>query len=202
MNFLELCQRLRQETGTTGNGPSKVKDQSGAYLRLVNWIRTAWLEIQNERHWHFDWAQGGVQLLAGTTEYAMPTDFDVWDADTLRFAGDTIRVVPWSELEAADRFTAVALSPDGRLHLNAAPTAAGQLQFEYWRTPQDLIENTDVPRMPARFHMAIVYRAHKQYGFYEAAPEAVEVATMNERPIMNQLVQSQLPAVELPPPLA
>lgn len=202
MNFLEICQRLRQETGSIGSGPSSVAGQTGESARLIAWVRTAWQEIQAERRWLFDWTQGDVNLTATDIQYPMPNDFDAWEPDTLRFAGNKIRVLPWSELESADRFTATALAPDGTLHLNAFPENAGSLSFEYWRTPQDLTQNTDVPRMPERFHMAIVYRAHKQYGFYESAPEAVEAASMNEARIMQSLLQSQIPSVETPGPLA
>jgi hypothetical protein len=202
MNFLELCQRLRQDTGSIGTGPETVTSQSGNDARLVSWIRSAWQEIQTERRWLFDWTQGGVTLNTSDTQYAMPTDLDVWEPNTLAFDGRKIDVLPWAELEAAPRFTAAALAPDGSLHLNAKPDTAGILTFEYWRTPQNLIANTDVPRMPERFHMAIVYRAHKQYGFYESAPEAVEIATINEDKVMNNLTRSQLPHVDLPESLA
>lgn len=202
MNFLSLCRQLRQETGSSGNGPSSVSNQTGASARLVSWIQSAWREIQTERRWFFNWAQGSVSLNTSDTQYTTPSDFDMWLPETLRFNGDRIHVVAWSELESADRFTAVALAPDGSLHLNATPDQSGALTFEYWRTPQELTADTDVPRMPERFHMAIVYRAHKQYGFYESAPEAVEWAVMNEAKIMRELMKSQLPNFELPEPLA
>ena len=204
MNFLELCQRLRQEVGAAGNGPPSVTGQSGEYARMVGWVSAAWQEIQNERRWAFDWAQGGITLNTSETAYPLPTDFDDWIASTVTFGLERqpIVVVPWSELRPADRLSQVALAPDGTLHLNSSPATPGTLNFEYWRTPQPLTENTSVPRMPERFHMAIVYRAQRRYAYYESAPEALESAAVNESKIMQALVRSQLPAISRPEALA
>ena len=204
MTFLELCQRLRQEVGAAGNGPANVASQSGGYARFVSWIATAWRELQNERRWAFDWAQTAIDLNAMDTEYSLPSDFDVWDAETLRFAGAKINVVPWHEIDKdiSGTFGRAAIAPDGVLHLNAPPDNEGGLTFEYWRTPQALTGNTDTPRMPERFHMAIVYRAMLQYALYENAQEVAQQAGRNMVKIETQMVESQLPRINLPPSLA
>ena len=202
MNFLELCQRLRQEVGAAGNGPAAVTSQSGEYARLVTWIRTAWQEIQNERRWAFDWVRGEVDLNTLDTTYPLPNDFDVWEADSLKFGTDKIEVVSWSELEPASTLSRVVIAPDGVLHLNSPPKADDILHFEYWRTPQDLVTASDVPRLPVRFHMVIVYRAMLQYALYENASEVAQQASLNEARLMNRMMESQLPAIDLPEPLA
>jgi hypothetical protein len=56
--------------------------------------------------------------------------------------------------------------------------------------------------MPERFHMAIVYRAMIQYGLYENAPEVVQQARINDASAMINLVNSQLPRIGAPEPLA
>jgi len=204
MTFLELCQRLRQEVGAAGNGPANVVSQSGEYARFVGWTATAWRELQNERRWAFDWARGEVELTALDTEYSLPSDFDVWESETLQFAGERIKVVPWYELEkdVAGTFGRVAIAPDGVLHLNAPPANAGNLTFEYWRTPQELVNNADQPRMPSRFHLCVVYRAMMQYALYENAQEVAQQAGRNAVKMEILLMESQLPRVELPPSLA
>jgi len=203
MTFLELCQRLRQEVGVAGTGPLSVAGQSGEYARLVSWIITSWQQLDTERRYRFDWSQGTIALNATDTEYSLPADFDVWADDTLRFGNDRIEVVPWSELESgADRFARVAIAPDVVLHLNASPKANDALTFEYWRTPQMLVNDADVPRLPERYHMAIVYRAMLQYAMYENAPEVAQQAQMNDQRIMQQIVRSELPSVASAGPLA
>jgi len=204
MTFLELCQRLRQEVGAAGNGPANVVSQSGEYARFVSWIATAWRELQNEHRWAFDWARGEVELTALDTEYSLPSDFDVWDSETLQFAGDRIEVVLWHELDkdVAGTFGRVAIAPDGILHLNAPPASAATLKFEYYRTPQELVNNADQPRMPSRFHLCVVYRAMMQYALYENAQEVAQQAGRNALKMENRLMESELPRIQLPPSLA
>lgn len=54
MTYLELCRALRRECGVSGTSttPSAVTSQTGEMLRLVNWIKDAWIEIQGR---HSDW---------------------------------------------------------------------------------------------------------------------------------------------------
>ncbi|MBF57740.1 MAG: hypothetical protein CME80_08480 [Halomonas sp.] len=204
MTFLELCQRLRQEVGAAGNGPANVAGQSGEYARLIGWIRQAWREIQLDRQWRFDWARGVVELNASDVEYPLPEDFDDWLADTLYVGAQKLRVLPWKDLRhaATDRLSCVAIAPDGVLHLNTTPDAGTTLTFEYWRTPQELVGINDVPRMPPRYHMAIVYRAMMQYGLYENAPEVVQQARLNDQQMMTRIASTELPTMTLGGPLA
>lgn len=49
MTFLELVQRVRQESGSTAagsSGPSTVVSQTGLYGQMVNWTAEAWNKIQ------------------------------------------------------------------------------------------------------------------------------------------------------------
>lgn len=50
--FLELCQDLHREVGGAGSAPSAVTGQVGQSLRTVNWIKNAWIKIQNK---HANW---------------------------------------------------------------------------------------------------------------------------------------------------
>ena len=45
--------------------------------------------------------------------------------------------------------------------------------MEYQIQPEALLEDADVPIFPDRFHMAIVWRALRSYGMFEAAGEVV-----------------------------
>ena len=46
MNFLSLCQRLRSEARIPGTGPSSVTGQTGELAKIVEWITTAYEDIQ------------------------------------------------------------------------------------------------------------------------------------------------------------
>lgn len=204
MTFLELCQRMRQEVGSAGHGPSTVESQSGEYARLVGWVRQAWVDIQVSRSdWRFAWGMGSVEVVYDFREYPMPDDFDHWDRDSLRLHDVPLTPIPWEVFRERYREPTgsgarhVTLSPDGVLHLDDFPSRSGDLTFEYWKTPQVLSANTSVPRMPEQYHMLIVYRAMRHYGLYENAPEVVQQATLSERELMNRMAITELPSVAL-----
>lgn len=207
MTFLYLCQRLRQEAGAAGTGPASVDGQSGEHRRLIDWVRSAWRDIQTERErWRFAWAEASVEVEPAFREHSLPDDFGEWDDATLRLGDTALTVLPWAvfrerfrDPQGALRY--VSIAPDDMLHLNAAPGQAGTITFEYWRTPQELVEASDVPRLPARFHMVIVYRALLHYGLYENAPEVVQAARVGESRLLTQMEGAELPLMTLGGPL-
>lgn len=199
MDYLTLCQRLRQEVGAAGTGPANVNGQSGEYARLIGWTRDAWNEIQAERRrWRFAWAEGEIEVDDDLRKYPLPSDFESWDDTTLRLGDRLLCVLPWGDFrerfrEPRGAIQYASIAPDDTFHLNALPDGPGVVTFEYWRTPQPLENGTDTPRLPERFHMAIVYRAMIQYGLYENAPEVVQQARLNYQKVMSSMEVSQLP---------
>jgi hypothetical protein len=209
MTFLELCQRLRQEVGAAGSGPASVSAQHGEYARFVSWVPQAWLEIQLSRHsWRFTWAEASVPVEIGLRTYSPPADLGTWDKATLKCNDRTLLAQRWAEFRKHDvqdsdtypRF--ITQRPDGVLVLDSSPDQDGQVTFEYWRTPQALIEGGDAPRLPDRYHMVIVYRAMLYYGLYENAPEVVQAARSGEAGILQEMVAMELPPMTPGGPLA
>jgi len=211
MTYLELCQRLRQEVGAAGSGPASVTSQSGEYARLVSWIQQAWREIQMERRqWRFSWAQASVETAADFRTYSPPADLGEWDAGTLACDGNPLTEMDWSRFRSEHATdsgqkspTVITRRPDGDLVMDTSPSKDNTaLTFEYWRTPQPLAEGTDTPRLPARYHMVIVYRAMLYYALYENAPEVVQAARAGEARLMEELVATELPQMHFEGPLA
>jgi len=104
MNYLQLVQRLSSEVGASGTGPSSVLAQSGANLRLVNWVNSAWLEIQG-LHNTWNWMRQKFQweTVAGTGDYLptaitnqltgnLMTDLRYWYKDTFRCQKQSIGI--------------------------------------------------------------------------------------------------------------
>ncbi|MCG7598405.1 hypothetical protein MHM84_01235 [Halomonas sp. McH1-25] len=209
MTFLELCQRLRREVGAAGAGPASVVGQNGEYLRLIGWIQQAWHEIQTERRdWRFAWAEAEIELSPEFRDYPVPDDFEHWIAETLRIGNDRLCLMGWDEFRERFREPSnaaapqvITLLPDNRIRLDTPPATTATLRFEYFRTPQTLAENNDVPRLPARYHMLIVYRAMMQYALFENAPEVLQQGSANAARLMSEMEISELPAMELGGPL-
>ena len=104
MNFLELVQRTAQECGAASE-PTTCQAQTGESLRFVNWVNTAWQELQTScDNWGFmksSYLQGdpvagttftttaGVYYYplgttAGTTCMVDPDTFGKWDPYSFR----------------------------------------------------------------------------------------------------------------------
>lgn len=89
MNFLGLVQRLTQEAGASGAGPTDVVGQQGEYARMVNWVNDAWLDIQSlHQDWEFLRTTCSFPTVDGQAVYtatqANATNFGMWDIDTFR----------------------------------------------------------------------------------------------------------------------
>jgi hypothetical protein len=70
LNFLQLAQKLRQEAGIAGTGPSTTAGQVGELGRVVDWINQAYIDIQ-EKHddWNFLRFEFSLPLTIGQAIY-------------------------------------------------------------------------------------------------------------------------------------
>lgn len=72
MNFVDLTEKLRYECGVSGTPLTTVQNLNGELLRLRNWIRDAWQELQQEREdWRFMKVPFSFVTVAGTQRYPL-----------------------------------------------------------------------------------------------------------------------------------
>lgn len=176
---------------------------------------------------------GGVsfQTVAGQVSYPLGTgpgtlgveadDFGKWDGGTFRnfptdngFLGemfmDEIPFEYWRDgyMVGAMRTTqtrpvVIAIGPDQSLCFGPAPSAGYTVTADYYRAPQDLVDNADVPAgIPTRFHMLIVYRAMMKYAGYESAPEVFQRGSQEAAGMYAQLMSLRAPRIGWGGPLA
>jgi len=206
MNFLQLCQRLRQECGGSGTGPTSVTGQSGENKLWVDWIAQAWREIQNYRtDWGFHWAVLSQPIAEGSGIVSLPADLRTLSGDTLHIDGYVISVMPWAQMQqlrrqalSTGRPTGCSMAPNGQLYLNATPDTDYTLFGEYYAKPQELTENDDVPLLPSHYHMLIVYRAMMLYAGYENAQEVFSSGQMQYQQTLADIELDQLPVMMMP----
>lgn len=91
----------------------------------------------------------------------------------------------------------ITVAPDKSLVLGFTPNDVYVTSGEYFRTPQVLTLDSDVPLCPGRFHMAIVYKAMQKYGVYESAPEQVQAGKEGYSLMMSRLVIDQTPPITM-----
>ena len=224
MTFLELCQRLRSEAGQAGSGPTTVVSQTYELLRTVNWIKTAYEDIQNlHAEWNFLRADLTFQTVASDNTYPIAdistTEYGEWNQESFRsyktssgVAGEQfMEWLDWPDfrdkyvigsnrtLEGNPRY--IAQKPDTSLIVFPTPDAAYTINGEYFKRAQVMSVDADEPLIPTKFHMIIVWRALMFYAGFTGAPELYEVGQREYKNMLFKLESSQLPRIRLAGPL-
>lgn len=226
MTFLELCQRTRELAGISGTGPTAVTNQTGEYLRVVNWVRQSWIDIQNRHaHWDFLRDEFTFQTVVGQQAYTLAqmgaTDLrEVSKTDTARCyltatgIGDEQYLVPWWDwhvfrdtykygLQTNARPVVFSIEPNTKsMHLGSIPDDIYTVTGIYYKRAVSLTAASDVPALPEQYHEIIVYRALSKYAGYEAAPEVKQEALENYSQLLSDLSDDQLPKVMAEIPMA
>lgn len=221
MTYLELCQRLSQEASIPGTGPSSTVGQTGVNRHLVNWINSAWMDIQRKHgEWLFMRGSFTVNTVAsdGIYAYGDCTDTDTssaitafrnWHKDTLKSYLTSSGVDSEVSLIYLDYPTWYAAYNTGtqtdgppqfftvdnslQLRLAPKPDAIYTVSGEYQKKATELSGDSDTPELPEEFHEAIWYRGLMKYARYYAAPEIFDDARNNYNRIMNEMERTQLP---------
>lgn len=218
MNFLELCRTFREEAAMSGTGPTSVLNQTGQMKQVVDWINRAYQHIQNDQiHWSFMRRPFSFDTIAGEQIYTADaiglTDFGEWAMNKFRITPDNssseqyMIPVTWDYFDNAFRIGTtrtsqgypvyVAQQPDMALTFWPIPSDVFTVYGEYFIKAQQMSANTDEPIFPARFHMAIVWKALMYYANYYAADERYVFAENEYRKLMHEMKRSQLPLATL-----
>jgi hypothetical protein len=220
MNFLQLTQTVKRESGLSGVAPASYLSATGDDARLFSWVNWAARDITLQRE-DWRWRRGTTTATTSTqanSAFALGlTDFASWKDATRFYKPSAYRVSdgPGSEHELLwmdyDQFrkqfligtqTASSaqnwtISPSDELLLGPAPDTLHFIRADYIKDYVDMAADTDVPALPTRFHMLIVWRALMEYGGYDAASEVYQRAEKNYTATWTQLVQSQLEAPKI-----
>ena len=217
MNFLQLVQRLKRESGrsTTVSSPATFTTASVADLRLVDWVADAWRDLQQEPlRWR--WQRGTVvaPLTVGVATYAPEalgiTSFLEWKEENGDYAPSMFEVgqeqgewelcfLPYDEFRAC--YTVVA-QPDGQpMHwtidtqnhfvVGPAPAKPVQLRADFERDHTELVAETDEPLIPVKFRLVLVWRALMELAAFDAAGEVYQRAQQNYAKVHKQLEEAE-----------
>lgn len=219
MNFLQLVQRLARDTGVAGTGPSTVVGQSGDSGRLVNWISSAWTDIQTiHPDWQWMRASASFATIDGQATYTPAqcgvTDFGAWDRNSFRnydtAAGTSSEIfMTYQEYEiwrdeyqmgsmrsVRTRPYQVTITPAKAIGLGPTPTSGYTVIGDYYTVPTEMTLDSDTPSLPTQYHMAIVYRAMMFYGAYHAANEVYQHGQTEFKRIMARITTDRLPDIQ------
>jgi hypothetical protein len=197
--FLQLCQRVAQESGTVSSGtsPSTVVAQTGRLGKIVNWTNTAWTDIQLDRsEWRWMRKELEEDLVASTQRYSASdlsvTSFQKWlvtgdynedrwslyvTADGVETEGP-IHFLAWDDFYTTQlrgtppsegRPRYFSIDDSEKLVFSPVPDVAYTLRGLYRKGVQTLAVDADTPEMPAAYHMLIVWEALKLLGNFDEA---------------------------------
>lgn len=219
MTYLELCQRAARESGTIpgDNTPSTVVGQSGRLRKLIDWVATAYTDIQTEfNDWR--WMQG---TYSGSVTQSNPTytgasfglsRFNRWIAtphqvtiyETPEGVADESELTfrPWDDFRRLyDRGTQLenrpieyTITPAGEIRLGPVPGASYTLRGPYQKSAQILAANSDTPEMPSDYHMMIVWDALLLLGGFDEGAFTMQEAQRRRQDIHRRLIISQRPS--------
>jgi len=223
MNLLQLCNRLIDEAGITASHLTVTAGQTGELARVVQWIQSAWLDIQNARtEWRWMRKSATILTVAGQSG-----GYDAPDADVATWCLDTARNYPTATGNVAEVFMdfveyddfrdsylygalrtaqsrpmVFTIEPANTLAFGPVSNGDYTVTNDYFSRAAELADDTSEPGMPARFHMAIMWRALMLYGGYEAASEAYARGQNEFTVLMSMLEIDQLPMIRMGGPLA
>ena len=225
MTFLQMVQRLRQESGTSGSSPTTTVNQVGDFKKLVDWVSTAWMDIQNEKpDWFFMRQPVSFNTTAGKSTYTAAeagiTSFGNYKLDSFRqynvamgygseqrlnfVAYDTFRdLYQYATMRTMTQMPVTfTIDPSKNFVLGPIPNDVYCVNGEGFALPTEFSADSDRPTMPSQYHMAIVWRALMYYGQFESAPEAYSHGANEYRRLMNRLYADQMPTIIFGPALA
>ena len=221
--FLQLCQRVYLEGGISGM-ITTTQNQVGEAQRVATWVRSAYLEILNDQGlvWTPLRKTVSVQLTPGQGTYTFD-DFSLpqgvqWDTRSMRVAVNAdlsdetfVNHMAFRQFRDYWLFSSrrtvisrplnVSVDDDTNLRIAPLPDQAYWLDMQYEHFPPSFEADTDTSVLPERYDTAIVWRALRHYGLFEAAPEVVARADMAYKETMQQLWMDQAPEVTAGEPL-
>jgi hypothetical protein len=206
MNYLQLAQELARKAGVSGT-PSAVEGQVGESLRLVNWVKQAWIDIQSSsRDWSFMWAEStAATTVAGTAQYVLPVNCRSVMKETMVLNGSYLSYIELAEFRARYRLLSetgvpgvYTVSPDrSKVEVYPVPDAAYSYQFDYYKIPTVLAASTDTPALAAHYHQAIVWLALKYYGEYEQDADVVSVGNAEYNKMLTAICNEFIPDLKV-----
>ena len=131
---------------------------------------------------HFDLDSFKFYLKADGANYA-------YDLTYVEYKDFKRKFADYSQTDEPSFFT---VTPDKKIRLYPQIDGVYTITAEAFSEPQTLAANADVPVMPSKFHMIIVWKALIDYGGYEETSQVMTHASLRYQELWDQLVWQEL----------
>lgn len=208
MTFLELCQRVRQESGISGSGPESVLNQKAILEKVVQWVKQADLDVQQAHEdWLFMWRMSSVTLASGVSEY-QPITLGLNSLraiDELEINGYPLRRYSWKQFKACRKQlgdskgepTAYTVMPDGSLQFSPVPDKNYTATIEYSMKPIAMQNDDDESIVPEDYHPIILQKALMYYASHEEDNSLYQVAGQRFDEYLSLMAHELLPQLSI-----
>jgi hypothetical protein len=220
-NFLELVQMVARESGTIAEDlPQTVVGQTGRVGKIVRWVDLAWDKIQSH-HVSWRWMHGEFtseiepgmyrysSIQMGITRFArwvsLPYTLSIYDNSIgLSDEGFLYHIDSRSfkrryeigQQEPA-RPACFSIDPANLLMFGPTPDKVYVVRGEYYRSPQILVNDGDIPECPQRFRPVIGWYALVLLSQHDEGGFAVATARQNYNEMLSLLEMDQLENVQV-----
>lgn len=220
--YLELVNRLKDETGNKASNLTTAIGLTGESKLLSQWINNAWMDIQ-QLHNDWLWMTGSftVNTVANNDTYTSTncgiTSFRTWKKNTmtcyLQSAGVSDETeLPYEYYDEWRRYYKIGsqtpakplvftIKNDLSLGLGPKPNAVYVVSGEYHKSATEMAVDATIPDLPIEYHMAIVWWALSKYAVNEAAPEVLAGAEVERKRFIKRIERTQLPRKKWAMPL-
>jgi hypothetical protein len=215
-SFLTLAQELVSELGIGGANqgasvPTTVVDQTGQLWNAVNWIIKA---NNNINLLHTDWqylaAEYSENLSIASTAVPVHSGAEsvkMWDRRSFWLNRNTSQAAPltWVDWEvfrtdylpgatptSNSKPTLITQKRDGSLIVDVPSDLAYTLTGEFYKVPDLLAVDADIPEMPVEYHRLVICEAAVKYGNKEAALEVINGMEAEYAYLIEKLEGDQL----------
>lgn len=180
MNYLQLCQRVKLDSGQAGTISTVTPTTSnGDDLNIIRWVKDAWLEIQGLQNWPFLRSRASFPTVIGQREYTLAnmgiTTLKWYDQAygslTVGSSKYPFQWMDWATFrDMLDYFPTqtglpqfATVTGNRSLKFDFIPDQVATVEFDYYTQPVELTANTDTPAIDSDDQMVIVYRALMMY---------------------------------------
>lgn len=212
--FLELVRSVRLLSGMQGTGPASTVEAVGVEEIIVRFTRDAYIDIQNLREeWDFLVGKGSFNTVIAQTDYSLLDIFSTSTHDFKKYNTDSFIITDdngkKAYLQHIDRKAMEVLSMnntqtkiptkfaieemDSSVILEPIPNMIYNIAFRYWKNPEVLLTDTQVPQLPPAFHQLIVYKSLEKLAVYLSAPELYREYATEAAMMQGQLMRMYLP---------
>lgn len=209
MTLLELCNRVRQESGVSSPEIVTIAGQQGIIAKIVAWVVQADIDITGMRtDWSFLWRTADATLVVDQQTYSI-SDLGLFDMDKLlsfQYGTQLLKPISWQQFRLhgynidgkKGRPQGYTFRPDGLMMIYPTPDQAYTCSAEYARTVEPMLLDADEPLIPSKYHDVIVQKALMYYSSHEEDNSLFQVANQRYEEYLTRLVAECVPPIVFP----